>query len=341
MIGYPIMCRLLGIAANEPTEFKIVLREAPRSLAALSREHRDGWGIAVFDACAATWRVEKGVACAGEDERFHRLAIGTRGELLVSHIRQKTIGDTSLVNTHPFERGRWIFAHNGTVKDVHWLRANASAERLAEIAGETDSELLFAWMLTRLDEVGVAASPAGAETDRALGAIARAGRERPGFGAFNFLLSDGATTYAHRFGRSMFLLERHPEDVVVSEPDEPGRHRPRDALVPGEERCLRRLRAHHRRALADHRGRHPPAHRASPRAKLAPRRDLNGLTSPRSAPAISAPRRRRTRAAAAAPTRKSAPPNTYAAATRGRLPLSMSAPRRAGAPRPPTAVPTA
>jgi predicted glutamine amidotransferase len=209
------MCRLLGIAANEPTEFRIVLREAPRSLAALSREHRDGWGIAVFDACAGTWRVERGVACAGEDERFHRLAIGTRGELLVSHIRQKTIGDTSLVNTHPFARGRWIFAHNGTVKDVEWLGANASAQRLGEIAGETDSELLFAWMLTRLDEAGVAESPATADTDRALGAIARAGRERPSFGAFNFLLSDGATTYAHRFGRTMFLLERRPEDVVV------------------------------------------------------------------------------------------------------------------------------
>jgi predicted glutamine amidotransferase len=209
------MCRLLGIAANEPTEFKIVLREAPRSLAALSREHRDGWGIAVFDATQNVWKLDKGTACAGEDERFHRLAIGTRGELLVSHIRQKTIGDTSLVNTHPFERGRWIFAHNGTVTDLAWLRANASPERLGEIAGDTDSELLFAWILTRLDEVGAANTPASAETDRAIGRAARAARERPGFGAFNFLLSDGSTTYAHRFGRSMFLLELHPEDVVV------------------------------------------------------------------------------------------------------------------------------
>jgi predicted glutamine amidotransferase len=30
----------------------------------------------------------------------------------------------------------------------------------------------------------------------------------------NFILSDGATTYAYRFGRSMFLLERNPEDAV-------------------------------------------------------------------------------------------------------------------------------
>src|ERR1019366_2620186 len=210
------MCRLLGIAASEPTEFKIVLREAPRSLAALSREHRDGWGIAVFDATSGSWQVDKGVVCAGEDERFHRLAIGTRGQLLISHIRQKTIGDTALVNTHPFERGRWIFAHNGTVKDVAWLRENTSHARFAEIQGETDSELLFAWILSRLDDAAVTHSPAGADTDRAVGALARAGRERPGFGAFNFLLSDGSATYAHRFGRSMFLLERTPEDVVAS-----------------------------------------------------------------------------------------------------------------------------
>ena len=54
------MCRLLGIAASEPTDFRIVLREAPRSLAALSREHRDGWGLAVFDEQGGGWRLDKG-----------------------------------------------------------------------------------------------------------------------------------------------------------------------------------------------------------------------------------------------------------------------------------------
>ena len=218
------MCRLLGIAASEPTEFKIVLREAPRSLAALSREHRDGWGIAVFND-GHGWRVDKGAACAGEDERFHRLAVGSRGGVLVSHVRQKTVGETSLVNTHPFERGRWVFAHNGTVKDVAWLRARTSPERGAEVRGETDSEHLFAWLLTRLDEIGAAPAGAAHATDRALGAAVRAARERPGFGAFNFLLSDGATLYAHRFGRTMHLLERGPHDEVRA------RRRSRDGTV--------------------------------------------------------------------------------------------------------------
>ena len=162
------MCRLLGIISSEATDFKIVLRDAPMSMAALSREHRDGWGLAVFDVLSQGWCVDKGVECAGEDARFHELAVGRRGDLLISHVRQKTVGETSLANTHPFERGRWVFAHNGTVKDVSWLRKRSSRARLAEVQGETDSELLFSWVLTRLDEAGVAAAPADDATDQTL-----------------------------------------------------------------------------------------------------------------------------------------------------------------------------
>jgi len=200
MVTGPPMCRLLGIASSEPTDFKIVLREAPRSLAALSREHRDGWGIAVYDGHGAGWQIEKGVACASEDERFHRLAVGSQGEVLVSHVRQKTVGETSLANTHPFARGPWVFAHNGTVKDV-------------------------AWLLTWLDRAGVVDAPASPETDRALREAVRAARERAGFGAYNFLLSNGTTLYAHRFGRTMHLLERGPHDHVRQ------RRRSRDGMV--------------------------------------------------------------------------------------------------------------
>ncbi len=208
------MCRLLGIVSSEPTDFRIVLCEAPRSLAALSREHRDGWGIAVFDDEAAAWRLDKGTSCATEDARFHQLAVGSRGELLVAHIRQKTVGDSTLANTHPFSRGRWLFAHNGTIKEEPWLRSRCSPERLREVVGETDSELLFAWMLTCLDEAGVADAPASPTTDLVLGRAARMARDHAGFGAFNFLLSDGTTTYAHRFGRTMYMLDRGPADEV-------------------------------------------------------------------------------------------------------------------------------
>jgi glutamine amidotransferase len=209
------MCRLLGIVASEPTEFRIVLKEAPRSLAELSREHRDGWGLAIWDDANA-WRLERGVLCAHEDADFHRLAVGSRGESLVAHVRQRTVGHTKIENTHPFRSGRWVFAHNGTIKDIAFLRDGVSDTRADDIRGETDSELLFAWFLSRFDEASVADVEPGAATDQALRDAVRALRAVKGLGAYNFLLADGTTTYAHRFGRSLHLLERGPNDAVMS-----------------------------------------------------------------------------------------------------------------------------
>jgi glutamine amidotransferase len=184
-------------------------------LAVLSEEHRDGWGIAVHDD--KEWTLDKGVECARHDTRFHERAIGSRGSFMVAHIRQKTVGPTSILNTHPFHRGRWVFAHNGTVKDVEHLRRRSSARRLAEVRGDTDSELLFAFLLSRLDEARVADEAPGPATDLVVRDAARELRARDGFGAFNFILSDGTTGYAHRFGRSMYLLDRGPADAVRSQ----------------------------------------------------------------------------------------------------------------------------
>ena len=59
------MCRMLGIVASEPTDFKVCLRDAPRSLATLSREHPHGWGLAVLadreseDPETGKWKLDK------------------------------------------------------------------------------------------------------------------------------------------------------------------------------------------------------------------------------------------------------------------------------------------
>jgi predicted glutamine amidotransferase len=186
-------------------------------MAALSREHRDGWGLAVFDATSERdWRVDRGIDPASEDARFHERALGSRGELLVAHIRQKTVGPTSIDNTHPFRRGRWVFAHNGTIKDLAWLASRVSPARRAEISGQTDSELFFAYLLTRLDEAGLGDGPIVFETDVVIKRAAAEARAVPNVGAFNFILSDGNALYAHRFGRTLCLLERGPDDEVRS-----------------------------------------------------------------------------------------------------------------------------
>jgi predicted glutamine amidotransferase len=212
------MCRLVGIVASELTEFGVVLTEAPRSLATLSKEHPDGWGVAVHHAHDSdeTWRLHKGTEPAGTDRRFHEIAGRSRGHVIVAHIRQKTVGRTRLENTHPFTRDGWVFAHNGTIKQQDEVRARCSSHRLREIDGETDSELFFAYVLTRLDEEGLVKLETEAARERATALLRELTAELrdAGIGAFNFLLSDGETTFAHRFGRTLYVLERGPSDPV-------------------------------------------------------------------------------------------------------------------------------
>ena len=207
------MCRLLGIVSSEHTDFRFSLHEAPRSLARLSREHPDGWGIAVWDE-ETGWQVERAPVCAALDGQFHATVVASRGEVLLAHVRKRTVGVQNRENTHPFRRGRWVFAHNGTIDQLAFLERGTSSGRRSEIVGDTDSELLLAYLLTALDAVGAAEQPAGEAADQALWRAVAAIHAQPDFGATNFLLSDGDVVYAHRAGRSLFLLDRGPGDPV-------------------------------------------------------------------------------------------------------------------------------
>ena len=195
------MCRMFGMVASRPEASRLLLRDAPRSLQALSREHQDGWGIAIRNG--DDWAVHRSTACAAECARYAELVAGLAIEtrLLVAHIRRKTVGEKSIANTHPFRRGHFVFAHNGTVNDVPALVARSSAARLAEIEGDTDSERLFAFVLTHIDAVG--------DSERGVVAAVRELHAMGDVGSASFLLSCGARLYAHRLGRSLFTLVRH------------------------------------------------------------------------------------------------------------------------------------
>jgi glutamine amidotransferase len=211
-----LMCRLLGIVSSEHTRFRFYLHEAPRSLGTLSQHHPHGWGVAVH-APLAGWALRKKAMCAREDAEFVDVAGESGGHVLLAHVRKRTVGPIGLPNTHPFRRGRWVFAHNGTIDDGEFLRDGTSAARRAEVEGDTDSERLFAFLLTHLDDAGVADAPADARTDAAVRRATRAALARPSLGSSNFLLSDGDALYAFRSGRPLFLLERLPGDHVRPE----------------------------------------------------------------------------------------------------------------------------
>jgi glutamine amidotransferase len=194
------MCRMFALAAARSISARALLRDAPRSLCALSNEHPDGWGIATHDG--ADWDIHRSTACAARCDRYAELADRVRARLVIAHIRQKTVGPTALANTHPFHRGPFVFAHNGTIRPTALasLVAFVSPMRLAEVAGDTDSERLFAFVLTRID--------AAPTVEAGVISAVRTLHELEDPGTATFLLSCGARIYAHRLGRSLFSIER-------------------------------------------------------------------------------------------------------------------------------------
>ena len=214
------MCRLLGIISLDNVPFGSCLLSAPRSLASLSRAHPDGWGAAFYDGRERDWRIERRPLRAVADESFASMAPRMHGAALVAHVRARTVGDSSPASPHPFRRGKWVFAHDGTIADVEQLRGLSSARRLRECTGNSDSELLFAYLLTRLDRARGTDQAATADLDAAVSdAVAEIIERR--LGTATFLLSDGEVFYAHRFGGSLYMLERGGASealVIATEP---------------------------------------------------------------------------------------------------------------------------
>lgn len=206
------------MVAAQPVAPCELLRDAPRSLQALSEVHKDGWGVAL--RADSDWIVHRSTACAARCAQWGGLVDRVQTQLLIAHVRQRTVGEISLRNTHPFRRGGFVLAHNGTVK----VALPASAARVAEIEGTTDSEKLFAFVLSHVDDEGV---------ERGLVAATRALHALGDVGSASFLFSDGARLYAHRLGRTLYTLARPHATIVASEQltDEAWTEVPERALV--------------------------------------------------------------------------------------------------------------
>lgn len=198
---------MLGMVAARPMPVRELLHEAPRSLAVLSNEHRDGWGIAT--STDGDWQVRRSTSCAARCSDFAALA-ELRADLVVAHVRKATVGRLSLANTHPFRRDQLVFAHNGTVSAIAALVSRIAPEHLARVEGDTDSERLFAYILTHIDEAGAV----GQGIARAVTAMHALGD----VGSASFLLSCGERLYAYRCGRTLFTRMRGDVTIVASEP---------------------------------------------------------------------------------------------------------------------------
>ncbi len=132
------MCEIFGITADR----KVRANELLREFFSHSSEHKDGWGLAVFDAGYP--EVEKEPVPAEESSYLKaRLSAEFSAAHMAAHIRRATCGIQEYVNTHPFVRkdstGRiWTLVHNGQIFEGPSLRRYLNAEE-----GSTDSERIL------------------------------------------------------------------------------------------------------------------------------------------------------------------------------------------------------
>jgi predicted glutamine amidotransferase len=183
------MCELLGMSANVPTDICFSFTGLMQRGGGCG-PHRDGWGI--------TFYVGKGCRSFHDpqpsaDSEVARLVQrhSMKSHIVISHIRQANVGDTSLENTHPFQRElwgqHWTFAHNGQLTDTSSLPLSHYLP-----VGDTDSEHVFCWLLGEL-RTAFPKSP----LDTTLG-------------VFNMLLSDGDHLYCFCSTKLSWITRRAP-----------------------------------------------------------------------------------------------------------------------------------
>jgi predicted glutamine amidotransferase len=149
------MCRLFGFRSVIQSQVHRSLVAAENALAVQSRKHVDGWGVAYYVAGAP--HVIKSTQPAGEDRIFQHLSGVVASETVLAHLRKATVGEVNILNSHPFQFGSWVMAHNGEVYDFERVRAPLRAQIQPQlqryILGETDSEVIFYLFLTRLSRL--------------------------------------------------------------------------------------------------------------------------------------------------------------------------------------------
>ena len=148
------MCRLFGFRSVLRSQVHRSLMSADNALGVQSEYHPDGWGVAYYVGSAP--HLIRGDGQAQRDRLFQRVSGIVSSETVVAHVRRATQGVCSPLNSHPFQHGQWIFAHNGNIAGFAELRPRIEAmvhpSLRPWVLGDTDSELFFYLLLTRLAE---------------------------------------------------------------------------------------------------------------------------------------------------------------------------------------------
>ena len=167
---------------------------------------------------------------AWNNRNLKELARHIVSPLAFAHIRASTGGAIQQTNCHPFRHGKWLWMHNGLIREFTTVKRDlmlaVDPSLYAEIEGTTDTEVFFHLALT----LGLEDDPPGA-VERAVGFIEQTGRahgvEHPI--QMTVATTNGASVWAFRYSsegdsRTLFystavstLRAQHPDNPVLHE----------------------------------------------------------------------------------------------------------------------------
>lgn len=207
------MCRLFGFRSVIPSQVHRSLLRADNALGMQSRNHPDGWGVAHYIDGAP--HLIRSSETALSDNLFHRVSGVVASETVVAHVRKATQGVNSVLNCHPFQYGKWVFAHNGDIPEFDRCRQQLiqliSPQFRRFILGETDSEVIFHLFLSELARYGPLdrrhsiddVMDALTETVKAVRKVAD-GPDAPKPALLTLLATNGTTMVATQGGKELF-----------------------------------------------------------------------------------------------------------------------------------------
>jgi predicted glutamine amidotransferase len=248
------MCRWLAYSGS-PIRLEELLVKRDRSLIDQSLHARqgatttngDGFGVGWYDE-GGDPRLYRSTHPAWNDRNLRELAAGISSPLFFAHIRASTGTAIQETNTHPFRHGRWLWMHNGLIREFARMRRElldaVDDSLFTSIEGTTDSELMFYLALT----FGLESDPVAA-VEKMIGLVEETGQAHSVDAPLQMTVAttDGQSIWAFRYSsegasRSLYFSTRmdtlkalHPDleelgafsdetRVIVSEPlgDLPG-----------------------------------------------------------------------------------------------------------------------
>lgn len=211
------MCRLFGFRSVIPSQVHSSLVGAENALARQGVRHGDGWGVAYYQGGSP--HVIKSANSAVDDSLFRTVSGIVASETVVAHLRKATVGEMNILDTHPFQFGRWVFAHNGNIKNFTTVREKLLSRidlvHRRFILGKTDSEVIFFLIISRLSSYvdihrsGVSIEHLVAAARKALHEICQLTEVAglvdgpPTDSYFSFVMTNGETLLAHHGGQSL------------------------------------------------------------------------------------------------------------------------------------------